>query len=739
MRFKRFTAAAMAAVLAATSTGIYAYAAEDAAMKTALTYVKERFTIPENYSTFTYSTSTSMGKTQYQFRWQDPNDIEYGSSIQVNIVGRVIKNVRIYDKNTYNWDRSFAKMSDEKLIAAAKKYINALNPTITAQTEILDDTFRINLAGNVASLRFRRAVNGIPVTGQTGYVNINKNTGELMEYSYNWIPGATFSTADGAITLDAAKKAYRKNFDSELVYTIAYKWDEETFKRVEEPHLIYSQTNSGQINAFTGEISTFKDYGYYDNGDDVMEEAEFDEADDANPATGGVDNTVTFTKEEIEKLEKEGSMPSAEQSLAELKKLGIFFLPDSVEVDSQNLYFDDDSGYYIRNVSFTSKYEDFIDLNNEEIIPRPANVNSDRKVSGSFSIRPETGELLSFYNYNADTGDDLSDAKARAKATSALKKLLGDKYSKFGVMEQKSESAIAERFDKETGDVIPGTPRTTKRNYSANRVEYDIKCREEYYSISVSNNGYISDYNVNYNEKVQYPKPDNIIKKGAAYTKFFEQVPYALKYRCAYDTKEKKVVTALVYAADNTVQIDAFTGKMTNWDGSELPAVTEDGDYTDLEGSKYAAYAKKLASYGVKLMDENGKLNEDQAITGSDFSALLMRSVGLYYYFNNTRYDDSEELTFAQKLKGSTKLRRRTAAMMLVSASLGGRNIEKVAELPGIYKSSFSDVKDSDAYVGYIEIANAAGLLTGTKDKFYPKAAFTRGAAIKLVYDILNK
>ena len=504
--------------------------------------------------------------------------------------------------------------------------------------------------------------------------------------------------------------------------------------------MIYNQIESGQINAFSGEISTFQDYGYYGDDDAIEEAAEFDLADDdINPGTGGNNGAaITFTKDELEKLEKEGSMPSAEESLAALKKLGIFFLPDSVEVESQYLYFDDETGYYIRNVSFSSKYEDFIDLNNEDIIPRPQKIDSERTVTGNFTIRPETGELLSFRNYDLDTGDDLSESKAKAKATAALKKLLGEKYSKFGTMEQASESSIAARFDEVNGAPIPGTPRTTKRNYTANRVENNIKCREEYYNISVSNNGFISSFNVNFDEKIQYPKPDGIISKGKAYTSFFDQVEYTLKYRCAYDTKNKKVVTALVYAASDNLRIDAFTGRMTDYDGSEQPTVTEDGDYTDLEGSKYAAYAKKLASYGIKLMDENGKLNENEAITAEDFSNLLNRSVGLYYHFNYNSTDE-KDLTMAQKLKGSTKLRRRTAAMMLVAASMGGVNIEKAAELPGIYKSAFSDVKDTDAYVGYINIADATGLLKGTKGKFYPKAYFTRGAALKLVYDMLNQ
>ncbi len=739
MRLRRFTAAALSAVLAATSFGIYAEAAEDKAMKTELTYVKERLTVPEGYTDFNYTTGTYMDKTQYTFRWNDPEN-KWGAYMNVSIVGRVIRSVEIHDQSSYDWSRSFAKMSESKLRAAAKKYINTINPTIMNQTEILDDTFKINLEGNRATMQFRRSVNGVPVTGQTGSVTINKNTGELISYRYNWINGATFSSTDGAISVADAQTAYTKVFDSEIIYTYSTTWDEETHKRVKEPHLIYNQTDYGQINAFTGEKSTFEDYGYYDDDDDIADDDE--PIDDEMAMVAGDNNgaQIVFTPEEKEKLEKEDSLIKAEQELADLKKLGIFFLPDSVEVESQYCRYDEEEECYIRNVTFSVKYADFIDLNNEEVIPRPT-FKEDRTVSGDFGYNAETGELYYFSNYYNDTGNDLTVSKGRAKAVSAARKLLGKKYDNFAKLEQTSENTISTKFDSETFKTIPITPRTTKRYYSANRVENKIKCREEYYNITVGNSGYVSEFNVYFDEKLQYPKPDNIITKEQAYKNFFDQVEYTLKYRCAYDTKNKKVVSALVYAASDSLRIDAFTGKMTNYNGVELPAVSPESNYTDLEGSKYAAYAKKLASYGIKLMDENGKLDENSPITAGDFRQLL-NYVGMYSrYYDETDIDDgsSEQKpkTLAQP-KDTDKLRRRTAAQILVTAAFSNSGV-LISEYPGIFKSTFSDVKDTSAYIGYIEIADASGLLKGSKGKYYPKAYFTRGAALKLIYDMLNQ
>ena len=87
--------------------------------------------------------------------------------------------------------------------------------------------------------------------------------------------------------------------------------------------------------------------------------------DDANPHTGAPE--VTFTRAEIEKLEKEGSLITADDALSKLKAMRIFFIPEASYVTSQNCNFDSDYNAYTRNVYFSSPYADYIDLNDEEI------------------------------------------------------------------------------------------------------------------------------------------------------------------------------------------------------------------------------------------------------------------------------------------------------------------------------------------------------------------------------------
>ncbi len=731
MRFKKATAALLAAALAVPTMCITAYAEEDAAMKKALTYVKERMDIPEECSEFDYSTRSENNSKRYVFTWRLPDDTDYStlrdgtySNIRVEITGSVIKSARFtkYDKNG-NWEASFAKLSDAKIMAAAKKYIDELNPTIREKTVIDEDSLNISLYGNYAYVNFHREYKGIPVTGQTGTVTIDKNSGELISYSYNWTNGASFKDPEGAISQSAAEEAYKSLFGSDIYYTVSYDWEKKEYI----PHLLYTQNSTGQINAFTGKLSNFEDYDSYDRGDndDMAEEAAYDNA--APTMASGANKAVTFTAEEIKKLEDESKLITARAALDKLAEYDFFLIPENCDIEWENCSYNERNGYYVRNVSFKAKLKDYYDLSGESLTPylNEKDIDDNDYIWGSFSYNAETGELLSYNNYDGDNGTSISESKAKKIADTAAKKLMGDKLTKFASLEQTYANKRYLEYDPRTGRGI-GTPITTSVSFSANREAYGIKCRDESYSITVNNNGYVSNFRCSYLENVEYPDPTNKVSADDAYKAFFDKIGISLKYRVAYKTDTKKIVSALVYSANGTLCVDALTGKPVNYDGSELTENTK-GEYTDLEGSKYAKYAEKLAKYGIYLMDENGRLNENEAITAGDFNALIS-NVGIGWI-------DLQNTAIAN-IKEDTKLNRQTAAVLMVTSRFG----KDVAELKGIYKSNFSDVSEDSKYVGYIAISDAAGLIKGNSSgKFLPKKAFSRGAALKLVYDILAK
>ena len=121
-------------------------------------------------------------------------------------------------------------------------------------------------------------------------------------------------------------------------------------------------------------------------------------------------------------------------------------------------------------------------------------------------------------------------------------------------------------------------------------------------------------------------------------------------------------------------------------------------------------------------MDAEGKLNEKEAVTAGDFATLL-EQIGFWNYGVRNIYKDT------------TSLSRQAAAKMAVTGKYGG----DIAEMTSIFTTKYSDVKSSSKYIGYIAIADASGLFSGSDGKFRPTAVFTRGAALKFAYDYLSK
>ncbi len=716
MKFRRFTSAALAAAIFATGTSVVAFAEQDANMTKELTYVKERIQIPKEYSEFTHSTSKRYNNTSYSFNWSTKDGTK---GINVTISGKVITNYNCHDyEKPYDWTPHFSKVSEKELLAKAKDYIKQLNPTIMDRTEIEEDSFRVDLTGNSATLSFHRTANGIPVSGQTGSITLDKDTGELQSYRYNWILGAGFKDPKNIISEETAEEAYVREFPIKLSYGIRHDWEKDEYV----PYLVYRQQISGEIDAFTGKLSTFEEsYGAYEDMDAEVEE----DVDDANPGTGG-GNSVEFTENELKQLELEKNLITAEEALAKLKAMDAFYIPEGVDIRSESCVFNEEIGAYVRGVVLRGTAEGYIDTDGDIVMPlndsyeKPEGAKStSQSIYMNFTMNAETGELIRFYCGDIDNKTSLDVTETNKKAAKVLKSLLGKNASKFKVNDNISGN-VSKVYDKYVNGKAVGNPRNRSIHYHLNRVAYGIDCIDEYVNLTVGNSGYITEYNLCFRNMV-YPKPTNIITAKKAYENFFDQVGLDLKYRCAYRTKDKKIVTALVYNSPRNLIMDAFTGAVTDYSG--VPVVVEEtlSGYTDLEGSKYKKYAEKLYSYNISIADENGKLRENDAITISEFSKLL--SMAREYVSVSDIKDTSKKLT------------RQMAAKLFVTGVYGN----EVAELKGIFKAPYTDVAADSEYVGYIAIAKASGIMKGaTSTKFKPKTYLKRGDALKLIYNYLS-
>ncbi len=710
MKFRKAMSAALAAATLVSSVSVTAYAdtAAEAEMKKALTYVKQRVKIPEEYENFEYTTSKEYNRNKYRFTWKTEDG---NKSLRVDITGKVITRYNEYDYTSQKSAKySFGQLSQEELMKKAEEWIKVINPTVYTKIAFREKKVHINISDANATIYIERTSDGIPVKGQTGTIDVDKNTGELLGYNLNWKPGASFRAPEQALGKDEAIEAFENEIPLELAYVTEY--DYETYEYT--PHLIYRQSKYGEIDAFTGKISTFEEsYGSYDYDDDVAEDAA-DEEVGAAPDNGG----VTFTDAELEKMEKEGSLVTAKEALDAIIEMNIFDVGTAPKVTSENCRYNKAKDCYIRDIYFTSKDENYYPIEDpvgvydeeaDEVEVEEEYIRPEK--SGSFTINAETGELLNFYSWSNGIAEKhtLTEKNAVSTMKKYLKKIVGEKASEFTFNDPEFNYSKYEN-----GKPVKNSGLISAYCH-APRYAYGIPCDTENVRMEITAaDKKISSFNISY-YGIEYPEPDNIVTEEAAFDSYFETVEYDKSYRLA--VKEEKVLSALVYATGDRLYVDAFSGKRVNGDGGELYVNPYSIGYTDIADSKYREIAELLAEYDIYLMDEDGRLNENEYITRAEFSSFVSQ-IGCWYY---------------NEKNGDSVLTRQFAAKIFTNHVIS----EECAAIKGIFKTPFTDVKDSNKYIAYIAIADGLGYMEGTNGKFRPGAKVTRGEALKLVYDYL--
>ena len=183
------------------------------------------------------------------------------------------------------------------------------------------------------------------------------------------------------------------------------------------------------------------------------------------------------------------------------------------------------------------------------------------------------------------------------------------------------------------------------------------------------------------------------------------------------DLYSRTVTARPVYAPrEPYTYIGALSGKETTYNGSEIKKA-ETGDFTDI-GSHWAEdYIEKLARVGV--ISRTPLYRPDEDITEEEYLSMLSYA-GLY----RRRYGNDDE--------AAESMSRLEAVKSIIYAM----NLSRAAEIPGIYRTEFSDnplIKEED--IGYLAIAYGLHIIEGDKgtSTFRPDDVVTRGEAAKLV------
>ncbi|MBQ2823847.1 MAG: S-layer homology domain-containing protein [Oscillospiraceae bacterium] len=691
------------AVTAVAKTSASSESAKEAAMKTALTKVKKRVSVPTHVSEFKYSVHNEISSNCFTFTWETPDTAKIRERIVVQIVGDIIISYRhnIYDDAETK--QSFAKLTDEQLLSKAKEHLKQLNPEI--YRDGVYSISNISLFGTNATVYFQRKVDGIAVDSNGASVSLDKDTGKLISCNIEWWDNAEFPSDDTKLTEAEAIESFKKLCTLTPAYTISY--DYENDKQV--ARLVYRPDFTAEIDAFTGKKSTIWDdmhkekgisYSPFGSFGAITEDAVAEE--DCEEVT--MEAGVNFTEAELKEIEADKSLLTKDKIKEMLVKDKYIKLDSNAELESSNLHKEEDTEEYFYMLYYK------IDRDAEKLMGGYANIY----------LNAKTGEVEWFnkgdyYNeYDSTKAYPVEENLKTAKEV--IKYFYGDISG--GYKSHPDNKRPAEYWEVSEDGKVKNYE--IERTYTFNRYVNDVIVEGDTIRVNIDNKGNINSISYNHTD-VTFPTAPKF-DKDKAFESLFRQQEMKLYYDGWYKP-DGSVKTYLIYDTASFTLNRSY--KLCRYDGSAITEKAETSTaYTDIKGNKYEKAITTLARYNITLDCENRKFNPDGEITDLEFSALVYKAMQNYVPYT---------INEAKKENKGVVLTRALAAKAFVTAAGG----EEFAKLKGIYASPYSDVSAKHEYVGYIAIAKAMGLIDPTLKKYSPDSKVTRGEAMQFIYDYI--
>ena len=713
----------------AVSGGVAATSDEsEKAMKEALTIVKKRVEVPAELSEFEYSTSEFYGTKSFFFQWYTPKEEKNFQAIYVNIVGDIITRYEASLDRERSRVPTFAKLSDEQLIEKAKENIRKLDPAIADKIKIELDY--ISLDSDIANLSFQRYENGVEVSGNNGRISINKNTGELEDFSVTWMDNATFADPKTALTESQIRNSYKNLCKLTPYYKVTSDWSTGEITA----RIVYSPDFTSEIDAFTGKKSTIWEDMWEAEGttlssyDDIFSSAAGTEGDydEAN------DEEMEFTEAELKKIQQDENLLTTDQVFELMKKNKFVALTDDYVLSSYNLYMNKD-------------YDLIMNTDKGTAVPDKDKENEHFYMSIRFAVKDELKDSYKGYQYvsvdlDAETGEifyfrksgnyaelpKLDLEKSKYTADSTARTLAKDIIGEYKSDKSNNEPVHVWTVDmglSTDGRKIEKEYFETDRTFYYNRYVNDIQVYGDYIEVTVDSNNVVTEFDYSHTEAA-FPSADDMLTPDEAFDSLYKQRKFDYYYD-GWIAKDGSVKTYLIYRM-RSFYINAKTGQISYWNGEPVTERTSsETKYTDIKGIPQEVAILKLQRYGILLTKENN-FYPTKAVTEREFRNLLSEAVGSYtpsaYSFG---YTSSSER--------SPDLTRERAAVIFT----GFYDQSGITSIPGIFRTPFSDVKSSDENAGAIAVANAKGFMSGKDGIFNGSRKITRAEAVQMVYDYI--
>ncbi|MDE7293029.1 MAG: DUF4901 domain-containing protein [Oscillospiraceae bacterium] len=711
-----------------------AESAEAIAMRNAIADVKKRMNIPKDFDGFDYDTRTSYDTTYYRFTWSKTvveDGIEgTGEEITVEYYNGFINGYEYFNCDRTYRKPAFSKLTPEEQTACAKKHFYRLNPDIKGNVVFERSSSDYNLFSNTAKYNIHREEYGIGLYKNSGYITVDKDTGDLVEFSLDWWSDAVIPDASKRLSESEVIDKFIKGGKMSASYELfrKYEKDPETDESVYVPYVmaVYNFYNGENLlDAFTGEYTTMYDdkerlsytdaYSWgrdYGDSDEIVcgaPSAEDDEFDD-------------FSEAEKAALEKENEYISYEQALKIIKDDEFIVWDDSL-VPAKNVidFYTDDNGdnqpCRCLKFEFTSEDEtkDCIYL--------------------TVKLDAYSGKIITF-NKSYSYGE-----KSKNKNTAPLSGKAAEGTIKKAAEHFIGEKAAEYRYDGKINlDAYTESSGTGYFTRYVNGLPADFDTM----AVRIDSRGEVLGFRHTYHA-LEFPEP-KLVPENKVMQKLFEREKPSLYYTGFTDLQLTPHVY-LTYNFTSGYSFNALTGERITSGGKPYytdEATTEPEKqqqlYTDIKGHRYEKEITELFRYNVRIASGE-KLNPDGAITIKEFGRLCSQAYGennyLSYIYPDIKHVDQDtgEVTYEENPMLYEKLTLgELAKIYLYNYDV---NYYRAAALEGIYAPPYKNVPQSDPNCGYIAIAKATGLIRDGEEFAYDKC-ISRGQCLKLMYDYIS-
>lgn len=697
----------------------------DQGLEKAITKVKQKITVPAEYSEFEYYYYDSGAYTGpiWNMSWENPTT---NSRIMINCD----KDYHITYYNIYNYDEKTSgvtKYLKNELKATADEFIKKIAPETNGNLEYISADYDGIYSGNYV-YSYKRKANGVDLPDNMVTVSVSSVTGKVTSASINWIYDTTIPNSSVKITKDEATALIKENTKMKLVYKSDYYhiYDKSNIATAKKAFLVYEPVDSYiSIDAKTGEV-------YKTRSEWIDTSKNNGAAMEDSTADAGAGQNIALTEEEIKKVNELKNLISKSKAIETITKNPYLYLDKNLKAYSATLNKQDKGSgktSYIWNISLRDPRE--VDYENSTDYYR---------AYAYATVDAETGKILSFYTTLNDNYDEVKNQwkKVDIKYDREEAQKLLVKFFKTQIQDRYNNSVLVSQSDDYVAYYNEKEPVYGGYAYQYSRVNEKVEYPDNFIYGSVDGvTGKIYSYGSYWDENITFESAKGVITADKAMDYYLNNEDYGLKYEInvinKYDSgygdgKELYDYTQ-AYSAEYKVRlvyrpdiypsyISPFTGERLNYNG-EVYTETPPYTYKDVQNTESNRNILLLSDMNIGF--EGEYFLPEKEITIGEMTELLSE-VG--YYNSETTVNADKTIT-----------REEMAQLLISRIGLG-----KVAKLQGIYKTGFTDENNIGLdYLGAVALAKGLGIMSGdSNNNFNPSKKITRSEAVNLLINFIS-